>query len=164
MDWLRHQLRRGMNIRTYVLVGVLLAVLFWIQSLDSKQKTIRAKARGAVPAPVPAVPASSARRAVTASVSPGWGLDPFARRFSAAGEATARAAPRGPSQGGAPRASGLHLQGVMSGPLGRTALINGSTYREGERIGTREVLQIGRRSVMLLDQGTVTTLYLQGDE
>jgi hypothetical protein len=35
--------------------------------------------------------------------------------------------------------------------------------REGERIGTREVLQIGRRSVVLLDNGTVVTISLQGE-
>ena len=51
----------------------------------------------------------------------------------------------------------------MSGPLGRSALINGSVVREGERIGTREVLQIGRRSVLLLDNGNVVTLTLQGE-
>jgi hypothetical protein len=51
----------------------------------------------------------------------------------------------------------------MEGPMGRTALINGDIYREGQRIGTREVLQIGRRAVMLLDHGTVTTLMLKGD-
>jgi hypothetical protein len=51
----------------------------------------------------------------------------------------------------------------MNGPAGRTALINGEVYREGERVGSREVLQIGARSVLLLDKGTVTTLTLKGD-
>ena len=51
----------------------------------------------------------------------------------------------------------------MNSPAGRTALINGEVYREGERIGAREVLQIGTRSVLLLDNGTVTTLTLRGD-
>ena len=88
MDWLRDQLRKGMNVRTYALVGVLVGVFVWIQSLDSKQRAIRVTARadaaGAPPAPaMAATAAASGRKAVHASVSPGWGLDPFARRFSA---------------------------------------------------------------------------------
>jgi len=62
-----------------------------------------------------------------------------------------------------PVGSGLYLQGIMDGPLGKTALINGDIYREGQRIGSREVIQIGRKSVMLLDHGNVTTLMLKGD-
>jgi hypothetical protein len=51
----------------------------------------------------------------------------------------------------------------MDGPAGRTALINGEIVREGQRIGTREVIQIGRKAVMILDKGNVTTLTLKGD-
>ena len=52
----------------------------------------------------------------------------------------------------------------MDGPMGRTALINGDIYREGQRIGSREVIQIGKKAVMILDRkGAVTTLTLKGD-
>ena len=51
----------------------------------------------------------------------------------------------------------------MYGPLGRTALINGDIYREGQHVGTREVIQIGQRSVILMDQGILTTLTLKGE-
>jgi hypothetical protein len=51
----------------------------------------------------------------------------------------------------------------MNGPSGRTALFIGEVYREGERVGSREILQIGARTVMLMDNGTVTTLTLKGD-
>ncbi|HEY7726959.1 MAG TPA: hypothetical protein VID50_00730 [Candidatus Eisenbacteria bacterium] len=164
MEWLIRQLRQGANPRTYVLVGLLAAVLVWIHSVDERQKELRgrAQAASAPAAAVAAVPAPGARRAAFEAVGPGWGRDPFERRFSAAGdEGTARAAQRTPGRSAG--STGLYLQGVMSGPLGRTALINGTVCREGERLGTREVLQIGRRSVLLLDQGTVVTLYLQGE-
>lgn len=166
MEWFLAQLRKGLNPRTYVLLGLLVAVLLWIQALDARQKALRAKAAAgpAPPAAVPAVAASATPRANPEAVRPGWGADPFARRFSAAGDrVTARAPRRGQSAASRARATGLYLQGVMSGPLGRTALINGSVVREGERIGGREVLQIGRRSVVLLENGTVVTLTLQGE-
>lgn len=167
MAWWREQLRLGMNPRTYVLVGLLALMLLWIQSLDRKAKGLRAQGRAATTAasaaPAPAVPVPAARRAVVASITPGWGGDPFARRFSASGDEGPALAPLRGAVTPGPRPTGLYLQGVMAGPLGRTALINGNTYREGERIGTLEVMQIGRRSVMLLDHGTVTTLHLKGD-
>jgi len=173
VNWLIAQLRKGLNARTYVLAGALVAVLLWVQSLEVGQRAARAQSRAtaAAPAPAPAaVAAAGMRRAAHGAVSPDWGQDPFARRFPGAGEEGAARAPRrgaakgGAAARGAPAASGLHLQGVISGPLGRTALINGSMVREGERIGGREVIEIGRRSVVLLDQGTVTTLHLQGEK
>jgi hypothetical protein len=51
----------------------------------------------------------------------------------------------------------------MVGPTGRTALINGDVVREGERVGPYEVLSIGKRTVMLIQNGSVTTLALKGD-
>lgn len=166
MNWILRQLRKGLNPRTYVLLGLLLAVLLWIQALDARQNALRAKvgAGGAPAAAIAAVPATAARRAKVEAVSPGWGENPFARRFSAADDGgTARAASRTRSAGRSARATGLYLQGVMSGPLGRSALINGNVVHEGERVGGREVLQIGRRSVVLLENGTVVTLNLQGE-
>jgi hypothetical protein len=166
VDWVLRQLKKGMNPRTFILLGLLVAVLIWIQSLEARQKALRASGdAAAVPAAaVAAAPAARARRAAPDAVNPGWGEDPFARRFSAAGdEGTARAVQRTRGEGSPARPTGLYLQGVMTGPLGRTALINGNVVREGERIGTREVLQIGRRSVVLLDNGTVVTISLQGE-
>ncbi len=165
MDWLREQVKRGMNGRTYVLVAFLLVTLLWIHSLDERQRALRAKASAAgSQAPAPAVAAAAgAKHGTSTPTEAGWGRDPFANRFGAtpAGAGTAaRPAQRARS---APAATGLYLQGVMNGPAGRTALINGDVYREGERIGSREVIQIGTRSVLLLDNGTVTTLTLRGD-
>jgi len=168
MDWFRDQMKKGMNLRTYVLVGFLIAVLLWIHSIDLKQKSFRAKgaAAGSAPVAATAVPDGSGNRRgseiALASTPAGWGRDPFERRVGDAGEepGRGRVAPRG---GTAPAATGLYLQGIMNGPMGRTALINGEIYREGQRIGAREVIQIGRRSVMILNQGTVTTLTLKGE-
>jgi len=164
MDWLREQVKRGMNPRSYVLVAFLVATLMWIHSLDEKQRALRAKAAAAgshAPAPATAI-AGAEKHGPSTPTEAGWGRDPFANRFGTvpAGAGAARSAQRGRP---APAAVGLYLQGVMNGPAGRTALINGEVYREGERIGTREVLQIGTRSVLLLDNGTVTTLTLRGD-
>ena len=47
--------------------------------------------------------------------------------------------------------------------MDRTALINGEICREGDRVGSFEVLSIGKRSVMLMQNGNVTTLTLMGD-
>jgi hypothetical protein len=164
MDWLREQVKRGMNLRTYVLVAFLVATLAWIHSLDERQRALRAKASAsgqAMPAKATAV-AAGEKHGPSTPTEAGWGRDPFANRFGVvtAGSGSSRPAQRGRST---PAATGLYLQGVMNGPAGRTALINGEVYREGERIGSREVLQIGTRSVLLLDNGTVTTLTLRGD-
>jgi hypothetical protein len=162
MQWWSKQWREGMNPRTYLLVGVLAVVLVWIYSLDEKTRTLRAHGRGgSAPAPSVAVLPASASRVVAATPTPpGWGEDPFQRRFRIGGE-PATATPR--AAGVAPRGAGLYLQGVMNGPRGRTALVNGEVVREGDRFGGREVLQIGARSVLILDQGTVVTLSLKGD-
>ena len=164
MEWLREQVKRGMNPRTYILVALLLAALAYIHSMDEQQRALRAKAgaAGSMP-PVPAVAvAVNGKHGSSTPTEAGWGRDPFANRFGVVpgSGGSARPAQRGHE---APAATGLYLQGVMNGPAGRTALINGDVYREGERIGSREVLQIGTRSVLLLDNGTVTTLTLRGD-
>jgi len=165
MDWFRDQVKKGLNPRTIVLLCFLAAVLFWIHSLDVKQRELRAKtpavtiaASRQIPSPARLADHEDARAVAT---PPGWGTDPFERKFLDAKES-------GPARPIARVAAaavpiGLYLQGIMEGPMGKTALINGEIYREGQRIGTREVLQIGRRVVMLLDHGTVTTLTLKGD-
>jgi hypothetical protein len=165
MDWFRDQMKKGMNPRTYLLLGFLIAVLFWIQSLDAKQRAFRAKAAAVTMTPAPAVPAVARlaeRTGPRAAQTPvGWGSDPFERRVldlkgSPGTPVSAHTAPPAPDD--------LYLQGIMDGPMGRTALINGDIYREGARIGSREVIQIGKKAVMILDKkGAVTTLTLKGD-
>jgi hypothetical protein len=161
MSWLREQARQGMNPRTYVLLGLLVAALLYVQSLDEQEKRARLRARAAGGAPPPAqLAVTEAKRGVSTPTGPGWGSDPFRRRFGPEGAPESQ-----PPRHDAPAAGGpgLYLQGVMNGPSGRTALINGEVYREGERVGSREILQIGARTVLLLDKGTVTTLTLKGD-
>jgi hypothetical protein len=159
MNWVVEKAKQGMNLRTYILLGLLAVTLVYVQSLDEQQKRARARARVAGgPPPAIAVPAVATRSGTATPTEPGWGRDPFERRFEA------RGAVKGPiTRRPAPSAPGIWLQGVMNGPAGRTALINGEVYREGERVGSREVLQIGTRSVLLLDKGNVTTLTLKGD-
>jgi|SRR5687767_630613 len=159
MNWVHEQAKRGMNPRTYVLLGLLVVTLVYVQSLDEQQKRARDRARAASAAPAAAVAARVQKTGPSTPTEPGWGRDPFDRRFGLG--APSPASPRSRRQG--PEEPSLWLQGVMNGPAGRTALINGEVYREGERVGSREVLQIGARSVLLLDKGTVTTLTLKGD-
>ncbi|HZI89516.1 MAG TPA: hypothetical protein VFD83_03590 [Candidatus Polarisedimenticolia bacterium] len=165
MDWFRDQMKKGMNARTYALVGFLVLVLLWVQSIDSKRRDLRARMPSTTLAPAPAValPVKLAEHGdARASATPaGWGRDPFERRVFDGKESAGAARPVARST--AAPATGLYLQGIMDGPLGRTALINGEIYREGQRIGTREVIQIGQKAVMILDKGNVTTLTLKGD-
>jgi hypothetical protein len=166
MDWFRDQVKKGLNLRTYVLLGFLVAMLFWIHSLDQKRQAMRAQSAAVTVAPAPPPPAPArlaGRGGAAASMTPaGWGSDPFERRVFEGRESAAAMRPVARSAA-APVPTGLYLQGIMEGPVGRTALINGEIYREGQRIGTREVIQIGRKAVMLLDKGNVTTLTLKGD-
>jgi len=165
MDWFRDQMKKGMNPRTYVLVGFLVLVLVWIQSLDQKRRDLRARTPAVTVAPAPAMPMPvklAAQGDARAEATPaGWGEDPFERRVFGGKESEPAVRPA--ARGAAPVSSGLYLQGIMDGPAGRTALINGEIVREGQRIGTREVIQIGRKAVMILDKGNVTTLTLKGD-
>jgi len=162
MQWWSKRIREGMNRRTYALVAVLAVVLLWVYSLDSKTRGPRDKgASMAAAAPSVAVVPAAAPRAVAATPTPpGWGEDPFQRRFRI-GDAPPPAM-RHASAGSRP-GSGLHLQGVMRGPRGKSALVNGEVVGEGDRIGGREVIQIGTRTVLILDRGTVVTLTLKGD-
>jgi hypothetical protein len=167
MNWFRDQVKKGLNLRTYVLLGFLLVMLFWIHSLDQRRQAIRAQNASVSIAPAPPRPAP-ARLAghgeARATMTPeGWGSDPFERRVFEGKESAAAMRPVERPAAAAPLPTGLYLQGIMEGPMGRTALINGEIYREGQRVGTREVIQIGRKAVMLLDKGNVTTLTLKGD-
>ena len=164
MSWVREQARQGMNPRTYTLLALLVVALLYVQSLDEQAKRARLRALAAGGArPGPAQLAVAAPKAMPSTpTAQGWGRDPFERRFGPTSRTAAAVDPRNVTPPSA--STGLYLQGVMNGPAGRTALINGEIYREGQRIGTREILQIGARTVMLLDKGTVTTITLKGDQ
>ncbi len=165
MDWIRGGQSGRVGARTYVLVGLLLVTLLGVHSLDEKEKAARARARAAQAvalAPAAATLADRNRDADQGDIPSGWGRDPFARAGQDRGDddAIGRAAPGArPTSSG----SGFYLQGIMVGPTGRTALINGEVCREGERVGPYEVLSIGKRTVMLIQNGSVTTLALKGD-
>ena|SRR5690242_4089700 len=165
MTWFRDQMKKGMNFRTYALLAFLVVMLFWIHSLDAKRRAIRAAmpVLAVAPPAVPALAKPADHGAARASMTPaGWGSDPFERRVFDGKESAAAMKPVGRPAASAQPAD-LYLQGIMEGPMGRTALINGEIYREGQRVGTREVIQIGRKAVMLLDKGNVMTLTLKGD-
>jgi hypothetical protein len=167
MNWFRDQVKKGLNLRTVALLGFLVVMLIWIHSIDQRRQAIRAHLASVsiAPAPLPPAPARLLGRGeARVSMTPaGWGSDPFERRVFDGKESAAAMRPVAHSAAAAPLPTGLYLQGIMEGPMGRTALINGEIYREGQRVGTREVIQIGRKAVMLLDKGNVTTLTLKGD-
>jgi hypothetical protein len=165
MDWIKGKKSGRVSVRTYVLVAALVATLFSVHSMDEKGKAARARARAVVStpqAPAAAALASRNREPLEAGAVAGWGRDPFTRSFHDRGDddGVVRA---GSALVANPAAAGLYLQGVMVGATGRTALINGEVCREGDRVGLYEVLSIGKRSAMLIRNGSVTTLTLKGD-
>lgn len=165
MDWISGKQGGGIGSRTYILAGLLLVTLLGVHSLDAKQKAARARARAVAAAALPPPAAALAARnrdAYQNDIPAGWGRDPFGRTAQDAGDddPVSRSTPSArPTAGG----TGLYLQGIMVGPTGRTALINGDVVREGERVGPYEVLSIGKRTVLLILNGSVTTLALKGD-
>lgn len=165
MDWIRGGQSGRLSVRTYVLAGLLVATLLGVRTLDEKEKAARARARAAgasATVPAAAMLAVRSRDAAMDDIPSGWGRDPFARSFVDAldDDAARRSAPGVRTSS---RSAGLYLQGIMVGPTGRTALINGEVCREGDRVGRYEVLSIGKRSAMLIQNGSVTTLTLKGD-
>ena len=162
MDWIRGGKSGRVSPRTYALVAILVLTILGIRSMDEKQKAARARAQAAATSPTPAVAAVASRNrdALPSEAAAGWGRDPFSRTFLDAGDEV----PAGRRTGlrPAPAGGGLFLQGIMVGAMGRTALINGDVCREGDRVGPYEVLSIGKRTVMLMKNGSVTTLTIQG--
>jgi hypothetical protein len=163
MDWIKGKKSGRVSVRTYVLVAALVATLFAVHSVDEKEKAARARAKAAgasLLAPAAATLANRSREPMAADAVAGWGRDPFAKNSQDRGDddGVIRA-----GSGVGPPVAGLYLQGVMVGATGRTALINGEVCREGDRVGPYEVFSIGRRSAMLIRNGSVTTLTLKGD-
>ncbi|HKW51896.1 MAG TPA: hypothetical protein VJQ53_09205 [Candidatus Eisenbacteria bacterium] len=163
MDWIRSGQNGRVSARTYGLVAILVLTLLVIHNMDEQQKAARARARAAATSPTPAVAtlATRSRDALPAEAAAGWGRDPFSRTFLDAGDEVPAGRKFGPKPG--PAGAPIYLQGIMVGAMGRTALINGEICREGDRVGSYEVLSIGKRSVMLMKNGSVTTLTIQGD-
>jgi Type II secretion system protein C len=155
----------GMSPTTIAMLAILAGVLMWTWWLDAQQKTRRA-AR-AVPAVVTTLP-TVARIAEPQRMASdtGWGRDPFERRVQETGDREPAVAPPAPAPAAGPPAAAtlaVRLDGIMEGPRGRIALINGEGYRAGGRVGSWEVVQIERDRVVLRFGGTLKTLTLSED-
>ena len=155
----------GSGGRVYLLLAALLGVLLWTRSLDVKARALKSGRRLApVATTLLSAPAQLAVEGMSAgaALDSGWGRDPFERRVAEVGDQERSGSPPGAGPAAAPAA--LRLEGIMVGPQGRAAVINGEIYREGERVGSCEVIQIGRNRVVLSDHGITRTLELAGGQ
>lgn len=88
----------------------------------------------------------SEKRPVAPAQAPGdsdWGRDPF---NSPLGNKTTL-----PQRGGSQAAGGL--TGIIYGKHARLAIIDGEVFREGSMVGERKLVDIRRRSVILMSAG-----------
>lgn len=165
MRWLQGQTGNPIGWSTYVLIAVLVVTLWGAYAIEMKDRAARARARATggagSPAPAGAALVAGGRASLPAEATTGWGRDPFRKSFSDGGDEGV-AAPVWRSGRPSSSGSGLFLQGVMVGPTGRTALINGQIVREGDRVGSYSILSIGHRSVVLMQNGSATTLTIRG--
>lgn len=93
------------------------------------------------------------RSSLTASVPQDrdWGRDPFSRPFEGKTSPAASSVVRG---------SGL--TGIIYGRNARIAIIDGETYREGSMVGGRKMVDIRKRSVVLMnDSGSREEVFLE---
>jgi hypothetical protein len=92
---------------------------------------------------------SGPRSSETGSVppGPGWGRDPFTRPFE--GKNTLLQ----PVSGLADRIRGFRLTGIIYGKGDRIAIIGGEAYREGSMVGDRRLVDVKKRSVVLMNAG-----------
>jgi hypothetical protein len=93
------------------------------------------------------------RSSVSASVpqDSNWGRDPFSKPFEGK-------TPPAASSGA--RARGL--TGIIYGQNARIAIIDGETYREGGRVGDQKLVDIRKRSVVLMNSfGIREEIYLE---
>lgn len=82
MERLRRGLREGMNVRTYVLAGVLVVLLVAVYAVDGPGRAPRPRPADPVPPhAVASLPAAAPRSAPATPTPPGWGADPFQRAF-----------------------------------------------------------------------------------
>lgn len=82
---MREQVREGMNPRAYVLAGLLVVVLLWVQSIGERARPASAPARAAgsgASAAAPAIePTAGGKTGPSTPTPEGWGRDPFDQRF-----------------------------------------------------------------------------------
>jgi hypothetical protein len=92
---------------------------------------------------------SGPRSSETGSVpqGPGWGRDPFTRPFE--GKNTLLQ----PVSGLVDHIRGLRLTGIIYGKGDRIAIIGGEAYREGSMVGDRRLVDVKKRSVVLMGGG-----------
>ena len=152
---------------TYLAGGVLVLALLVIGGMDLQIKKSKARARSLGGA-APAVPEAAAQD-VGPAVNRGnlgwartdgrleWGADPFGNRFHislpqaddapGADEEEVEGTPAVPS-----------LQGIITGPGGKMALINGELMRVGDRLNEIRLLHIGEDYVAVSQSGRSMTL------
>ncbi|HEU4335394.1 MAG TPA: hypothetical protein VFT32_12940 [Candidatus Eisenbacteria bacterium] len=82
MERLRRGMREGMNVRTYVLAGLLVVLLIGVYSVDGRGRPPGPRpADSGAPHAVASLPAAAERSAPATPTPPGWGADPFQRAF-----------------------------------------------------------------------------------
>jgi hypothetical protein len=162
---------------TYGAVGVLVLVLLVIGGMDLQIKKSKARARSLVAAApvapaVPGVVAQNANAAVSQSslgwesMNGGleWGADPFTGKFrilvpQSEGETASD------EEGPEVTVTAPRLEGIVRGPNGNMALVNGQLMRVGSTMNCIRLIHIGQDHVILSQGGRqmrLTMCPLQG--
>ena len=81
----------------------------------------------------------------SASQDTTWGRDPFSRHFEG------KPSPLQPVRGVIDRIRGKALTGIIHSKQVRVAIIGGETYREGSMVGDQKLVDIKKRSVVLMN-------------
>lgn len=98
----------------------------------------------------PAGPRSS--MGATAPQDSDWGRDPFSKPFEGK---TLPAASSGRSRAGG-------LTGIIYGRSARVAIIDGEAYKEGSKVGDQKLVDIRKRSVVLMNHsGSREEIFLE---
>jgi len=74
-----------------------------------------------------------------------WGRDPFSRPFEG------KPSVLQPVRGLIDRVRGKGLTGIIYGKQARVAIIGGETYQEGSMVGDQKLVDVKRRSVVLMN-------------
>jgi hypothetical protein len=85
-DW-REQVRRGLNLRTYLLLAILVGTIVWVQSLDGRARAMRARSAAVASAPADPIPSpvvTTGSGGAEPAEQQSWGRDPFDPKFSGA--------------------------------------------------------------------------------
>lgn len=136
-----------------ILIGVLVATICFVMSLDSKVQRARARnvatqsaAENSVQPSLIAAdnPRRRRPRVAASEVLPHWGMDPFDRRFA---EGTTGADFL--TDIDRPDTHEFYLHGIMIGPDVDSALINGRVLELGDTLAAFWVADISRERVVL---------------